>query len=447
MKRASLALFGLVTACSSGNTEGGGAMDASTDAPPPGIDAATLVAEGGAADAPDGAADPCADAGVPASTLACTGLYADFATKEVAGNALAYTPSSPLWSDGAQKQRWIELPPATQIDISNPDEWTFPVGTKLFKEFRVDGKRVETRMFQKAASNYWVYATYAWNSDDSAATINFGGPVAVGDGGTTWNIPTNDDCDECHRGRQDRILGFEQVGLGLPGAQGLTLAQLAEMGLVTPAPANVSLTIGDDGTGLDALTLGWIHVNCGVTCHNANPQAAGYGAGMLLRLDPTQLDGTPPNAATWDILSTTIDVPCVSGSLVGQPRIRPGNAAGSVIYQLIDQRGALQMPPIASVEVDTGDVAVVASWIQSMVVDGGAATREAGASDGGGRRAPDGGDVDAGSAESGAPDATPGDGADGGPRGSDAGDVDAEGEESGVLAGDGAADGRWGARP
>jgi hypothetical protein len=442
MKRASLAVFGLVTACSSGNTEVGGPADASTDAPPRGIDAATLV-DSGAADAPDGAGDPCADAGVPASTLACTGLYADFATKEVAGNALAYTPSSPLWSDGAQKQRWIELPPATQIDISNPDEWTFPVGTKVFKEFRLDGKRVETRMFQKAASNYWVYATYAWNSDDSAATINFGGPVSVGDGGTTWNIPTNDDCDECHRGRQDRILGFEQVGLGLPGAQGLTLAQLAEMGLVTPAPTNVSLTIGDDGTGLDALTLGWIHVNCGVTCHNANPQAAGYGAGMLLRLDPAQLDGTPPSATTWDILSTTIGVPCVSGSLVGQPRIRPGDASSSVIYQLIHQRGALQMPPIASVEVDTGDVAVVASWIQSMVVDGGAATREAGATDGGGRRAPDGGDVDAASAESGAPDATLGDGAggaDGGPRGGDTGDVDAESEESGVLAGDGAAD-------
>ena len=63
-----------------------------------------------------------------------------------------YTPSTPLWSDGAQKQRWIELPPNTQIDISNPNEWTFPVGTKLFKEFRVNGKRVETRMFQKQTS-------------------------------------------------------------------------------------------------------------------------------------------------------------------------------------------------------------------------------------------------------------------------------------------------------
>ena len=319
MKSASLALFGLVAACSSGAAAVGGSVDASSDAPvAPLVDAGADVITDAAADA-DAGPDPCAEAGVPASTLACTGLYTDFASKEIASNAFAYTPSTPLWSDGAQKQRWIELPPGTQIDISNPNEWSFPVGTKLFKEFRVEGKRVETRMFQKETTDFWVYATYAWNSDDSAAAINFGGPVPVpvGDGGATWTIPTTDDCNEGHRGRQDRILGFEQVGLGLPDAQGMTLALLAEMGLVTPAPANVSLAIGDDGTGLDALALGWLHVNCGVTCHNSNPSAAGYGAGMLLRLDPTQLDGSPPNMATWDVLNTTVNVPCVSGASPG----------------------------------------------------------------------------------------------------------------------------------
>jgi hypothetical protein len=405
VSRAWLAVFGLLAACSDGAAAVNGPADASSDVAPGSVDAAVDAAIGDAV--ADASPDPCADAGVPPSTLACAGLYADFATKQIASNALAYTPSTPLWSDGAQKQRWIELPPNTQIDISNPNEWTFPVGTKLFKEFRVEGKRVETRLFEKVATNFWDYATYAWNGDDSAATINFGGPVPVGDGGATWTIPTNDDCDECHRGRQDRILGFEQVGLGLAGAQGLTLAQLAEMGLVTPPPASVSLAIGDDGTGLDALALGWLHVNCGVTCHNSNPSAAGYGAGMLLRLDATQLDASPPDAATWDILRTTLGVPCVSGSLVGQPRLEAGDAARSVIYQLVDERGALQMPPIASLVVDTTDVAVVASWIQAMGGIGEAG--DAGTEDAGGRRGFDAGERDAGGEDSGTPDATVGD--------------------------------------
>jgi hypothetical protein len=415
-----LAFLGLVTACSGGNDEGGAAIDGSAG------DARLPVVDGGGGDSEAGGPDPCADAGAPPSTLACTGLYSDFATKEVAPNALSYTPSTPLWSDGAQKQRWIELPPNTQIDISNPSEWTFPVGTKLFKEFRVDGQRVETRMFQKTESNFWVYATYAWNSDDSAAPIDFGGPVPVGDAGATWNIPTNDDCDQCHRGRQDRILGFEQVGLGLPNAQGLTLATLAEMGLVTPAPASVSLTIGDDGTGLDALALGWIHVNCGVTCHNANPSAAGFGAGMLLRLDPTQLDGSAPSATSWDILRTTLGVPCISGGLVGQPRIQPGNAAHSVLYQLVDERGTLQMPPIASAVVDTTDVAVVASWIQAMIPDAGTPSEDGGGPPGdGGLPTPDAGALDAGSQDAGLPDAAALDAEAAAPPAPDAGDLDA----------------------
>jgi len=394
-----VATAGLLAACSGDDTdtEVAGGADASSDSPPPPRDAGT--------DAADAGPDPCAEAGVPASTLACTGLYANFATKEIAPNALSYTPASLLWSDGAQKQRWIELPPNTQIDITNPDEWTFPVGTKLFKEFRVDGQRVETRMFQKTTSDFWVYATYAWSPDASSAPVNYGGPVPVGTDGGTWNIPTNDDCAECHRGRQDRILGFEEVSLGLPTAQGLTLAELVEQGLVTPTPASTSLTIGDDGTGLNAQAMGWIHVNCGVTCHNSNPAAAGYGAGMLLRLHPAQLDGTPPSLTTWDILSTTVNVLGVSGSVAGETRIIPGDPADSALYQLMDERGELQMPPIASLIVDTSDVAVVGAWIQAMGADAGAPLEDAGEHDAGhhgdGGRIEDGGGHEGGPGDAG----------------------------------------------
>jgi hypothetical protein len=265
----------------------------------------------------------------------------------------------------------------------------------------------------------------------------------VGDGGVTWNIPTNDDCNECHRGRQDRILGFEQVSLGLPGAQGLTLAQLAERNLVKPLPAAVGLNVGDDGTGLAAPALGWLHVNCGVTCHNSNPAAAGNGAGMLLRLDPAQLDGRPPDPHTWDILKTTVNVPCVSGSVAGVPRIRPNNAAASAIHLLINQRGALQMPPIASLIVDKPDVAIVTAWIATMPVDGGALPD-------GGFHFPDGGfpfpdaghpGLDGGHFEAGLPDAGFDAGTDGGTdaSGDDAADATIA-DEAGDDAGDDDAD-------
>jgi len=382
MTRIGIVSLGLIAACGGHDTissdapgQGHGVSDASARAP---SDAGRLDAstDGGAADGADGSSGSasgglCADAGVPPSTLECAGLYADFTRQTLSPTAKPYAPAVPLWSDGATKERWIELPPGTQIDVSNPNEWVFPIGTKLFKQFTYEGKRVETRMFQKTDTNFWVHATYAWNADDTAATISYGATVPVGTDGGTWVIPTSDDCDSCHRGRSDRILGFEQVSLGLEGATGLTLLQLVVQNLVTPPPTQVNLRIGDDGTGLDGPALSWLHVNCGVTCHNANENAQGYGAGMRLRLDPTLLDGTPTNAL-WDPLQTTLGVPCVSGAVQGQPRVVPGNPSASVIVQLTTQRGILQMPPIASRFVDTADVATVIAWIQHMPqTDGG----------------------------------------------------------------------------
>jgi hypothetical protein len=308
---------------------------------------------------------PCADAGVPPSTLECAGLYSDFAAKTLADGVEPYAPATPLWSDGAEKERWIQLPPGQKIDVKNPNEWVFPVGTKLFKQFTYRGKKVETRLFQKTKPNFWVHATYKWNADDSATTISFGETIPFTDeaGATPWVIPAPEDCDSCHRGRTDRILGFEAVNLGLQGATGLTLDELAKRGLLSAAPPQTSLRIGDDGTGFNAPALAWLHTNCGLTCHNSNENAIAYGAKMVLRLDPAWLDGTPPTS-TWDPLRTTVGVPAVSGSLAGTPRIAPGDPEGSAIFQLIHQRGELQMPPPPlSRLVDTADVANVAVWI------------------------------------------------------------------------------------
>jgi hypothetical protein len=87
---------------------------------------------------------------------------------------------------------------------------------------------------------------------------------------------------------------------------------------------------------------------------------------MLLRLDPTQLNGSPATTTSWNDLNTTINVPCVSGSVAGTPRIQPGDPDASAIVQLISERGILQMPPIASRFVDTTDVASVVAWISHM---------------------------------------------------------------------------------
>ena len=75
-----------------------------------------------------------------------TGLYAAGRPGRDRSGEPPFSPQYPLWSDGAAKARWIYLPPGTAIDTSDPDDWTFPVGTRFWKEFTFNGRKVETRL-------------------------------------------------------------------------------------------------------------------------------------------------------------------------------------------------------------------------------------------------------------------------------------------------------------
>src|SRR5262245_45691543 len=74
--------------------------------------------------------------------LSETGLYLHGTVGAVDPGNLAYAPQYPLWTDGASKQRWLQLPEGTHIDASAPDHWQFPQGTRFWKEFSF-GTRTE----------------------------------------------------------------------------------------------------------------------------------------------------------------------------------------------------------------------------------------------------------------------------------------------------------------
>ena len=69
------------------------------------------------------------------------------------------------------KTRWVFLPPGTTIDARDDRAWDFPVGTRFWKEFTFNGRKVETRMLWKATAAKWVAASYLWNEDQTDATL------------------------------------------------------------------------------------------------------------------------------------------------------------------------------------------------------------------------------------------------------------------------------------
>jgi hypothetical protein len=298
--------------------------------------------------------------------LGCTGLYSDWTSRTIASDILAFDPGDGLrlWADGADKSRWIWLPPGTQIDTSNMDEWRFPVGTRVWKEFRLNGQPVETRFMVKRFEGEWFRTTYAWSQDQSSATELVTGQLNVW--GTGYEIPPQDRCELCHKGRLDNVLGLEAVGMSSPQATGATVSALVAQGLLTAPPA---APIMIPGNPTEQAALGWLHANCGNACHNNGDFALAGWTGLHMRLNVGDL-ASVQTTRTW---LTAVNVP--SGFQpydgAGFNRITPGNADTSAIPYRDSQRDAdpearIQMPPFDTHVVDTNGVAAVRAWINAI---------------------------------------------------------------------------------
>lgn len=325
------------------------------------------------------------DATIPAN-LSQTGLYADIASKTLASYIRPYRPQNQLWTDGAEKTRWIYIPECgakinnTKIgmnELTGNNHWVFPVGTRLFKEFKFQGNRVETRMIQRVGTNVddWMFATYQWDGSESDATHVPAGVVDAADTGLTGpsgavfhDIPSESQCLRCHGGlsgganggRPSRILSFSalQLSHNLSGSE--TVTSLSNAGLLT-TPVVTPFAI--PGTAPERAALGYLHANCG-HCHNATADAVTQ-VNLKLWVDV--------ELATVDETDTYQSAVCVLNQLFNgggtTHRVLPGNTSVSSVNYRINQRGSSeQMPPIGTEALDATGGAAVQSWISGLSV-------------------------------------------------------------------------------
>lgn len=304
---------------------------------------------------------------IPPKQLLCTGLYSDVTEKSVSPGVREFAPAVPFWSDGAEKQRWVYLPPDTQIDTSDPDNWIVPTGTRFFKEFKWKGKRVETRMYYKQTDSRWLKASYRWNDDETEAERFSGGLLKVM--GDDYYIPEASECDTCHKGAADFGLGFGAAMLGLEGAEGVTLESLIEGGWISDPDTMADIVeVGDDGTGEAAKALTWLHINCGASCHSDNEFSEAFKTGLQLNLRVSELDGEDPSSA--HVYRTAVGEDTTVSRWLDKTRIVPGDADASWLYEVIARRvpeePADAMPPLATFLIDDDGVASVKRWIDAL---------------------------------------------------------------------------------
>lgn len=300
-------------------------------------------------------------AGGTASTqpmlLSETGLYSNVAAGTLAPGVYEYQPQYALWSDGALKKRFVQLPPGTQIDTSDMNFWDYPIGTKLWKEFVRDDVRVETRLLWKLSAGDWYMMAYKWNADLSDAVAVPAGEADAA--GTPHDIPAVEDCTTCHGSMEDRVLGFNAVQLS-HDLGGMDLEQAVSLGWLSAPPPAEFTTPGSD---VEQAALGYLHANCGM-CHNTRSKVYSLQVKVDMWLQTDKLLGVQetPTYLTLVDQDTTGDISMVD------KRITPGDVQNSAIYELMSVRGdgERQMPVVGTEIVDPAGLALIEAWILQL---------------------------------------------------------------------------------
>ena len=303
-----------------------------------------------------------------------TGLYSP-GSDAIDARVRPFAPQYPLWTDGAVKRRWVHLPPGGTIDASDGDAWSFPVGTRLWKEFSFQGRKVETRVLWKASAARWVAGSYLWNKAGTEAVLapEAGVPQAVEVAPGRWHgIPARADCAACH-GAPLKPLGFSALQLSTdrdphalhaepltPGM--LTLKTLLDDGLLSYAGGErptrpPRIATSDPET---RAVLGYLAANCG-SCHDGTASISARVPSLAF--SDVMRDGDGVARALVGV-RTRWQAPGETGFTLLVDPASPESSA--LVLRMASRRPSSQMPPLGTVLRDQAAIDAVTRWIAAL---------------------------------------------------------------------------------
>ncbi len=301
-----------------------------------------------------------------------------------ANRVFPYDVNAPLFSDYAEKARFIYLPEGTQLTYQPAQSFDFPVGAVIIKNFYYPrdvaapekGRRIiETRLLLREAKG-WKALEYIWNAEQTDAVLEVAGaalPVtwAGADGvrhAIEYMVPNLNQCKGCHsfdgqftpigttarqlnrgEGAGNQLLRWQEAGwLALPAGFDLAKApQLTDYRLTNPGSAPKK--------DIALAARAYLDGNC-AHCHN--PHGPASTSGMFLQhdqADPTRLGvGKPPVAAG-------------RGSGNRQFGIVPGKPGESILlYRMEHNDPGIRMPELGRQVAHQEGIELIKAWIKGM---------------------------------------------------------------------------------
>lgn len=318
----------------------------------------------------------------PKETLSEYGFFlGDIKEQRPVEGIMPYVLNTPLFSDYAEKLRYVKLP-AGQSVVYNADQvLDFPVGTTLIKTFyypidaRDPGKGrklMETRLLLHEPSG-WQALEYIWNDEQTEAYLEVAGDTKVvswidrtGHSRTlNYSMPNLNQCKGCHN-KNEKMTPIGPSARQLNGDfmySGSTENQLVhwqKVGMISSLPSLESIPKApkwnDESSGsLEKRARAWLDINC-AHCHN--PEGPARTSGLFLHWqesDPTHLG----------IMKTPVAAGKGTGGRLFS--IVPGQPDKSIlVYRLESTDPAEMMPELGRKTTQTEGVKLIREWIQSL---------------------------------------------------------------------------------
>jgi uncharacterized repeat protein (TIGR03806 family) len=302
------------------------------------------------------------------------------ASLQPAATVIPYDINMPLYSNYAEKLRFIKLPADTKATYTKTGVLDFPKGTILIKNFYYPndfrkpgaGRRIlETRLLVHEEGG-WVPYPYLWNDEQTEAWYDVAGEVKevtyINEKGKNISIhyivPNKNQCKGCH------ISAGKLVPIG-PSARQLnrdytyssgTKNQLVfwqEQNLLEGLPTLSSVekfpALDDNTQPVAQRARAYLDVNCG-NCHQ--PQGPANSSGLFLNFEQM-------NAIELGIMKP----PVAAGRGAGKRLydIVPGKPHKSILsFRMQTNDPGIAMPELGREQVHKEGVALIKDWIKGM---------------------------------------------------------------------------------
>lgn len=318
----------------------------------------------------------------PKETLSAYGFFKGNMAEQVpVAGIMPYQLNTPLFSDYAEKLRFVQLPPDSVITYDPLNVMYIPIGATLIKTFYYPqdmrhpekGRRLmETRLLVHTPGG-WNAWTYIWNDEQTEAYLEVAGdrkPVRFTDHNGRnvafdYIIPNVNQCKGCHNtnevltpigptarqlngdfpytsGRENQLQHWIKAGI----LQGLTDASQAPRAPVWNDPASGSL---------EDRARTWLEINC-AHCHK--PEGPAKTSGLFLSInehDPTKMG----------ILKTPVAAGRGAANL--QYDIVPGHPEKSIlVYRMESTDPGIMMPELSRKLTHKEGLELVKQWIKGM---------------------------------------------------------------------------------